>query len=136
MPEPATMITFFVSPSPIPKPAPAQAKRSRPQADVAACHWNGENWSSTSTHGATMSLARKLVAAGCPDQPWQAVGPDAARRFFGNSLHRLATRTVRESAEAGSPTEAVWIDVSQVWKRDSMAGEEETEDTGAEEVAG
>jgi hypothetical protein len=34
------------------------------------------------------------VAAGCPDQPWQAIGDDGQRRLFGASLHRLARLTV------------------------------------------
>jgi hypothetical protein len=126
------MITMTVRQGPTPKPVPLHQKRSRPVPDIAATCWNDQDWSATSTHGATMVLARKLVAAGCPDQPWQAVGSDGQRRFFGNSLHRLATRTIRESAEGGTPTEAVWVDVSQVWKRDSTPEETETDLADAE----
>jgi len=128
------MITFAVQQAPTPKPAPAAVKRSRPQLDHAACYWQGEERSATSTK-ATMDLARILVAAGCPDQPWQAVGTDGQRRFFGNSLHRLATRTIEESSERGSVTEAVWMDVSQLWSRDSAASKPEVEETDAESEA-
>ncbi len=133
MPEPETIITFTVRQGPTPKPVPLQQRRSRPVPDIATTRWNDQDWSATSTHGATMDLARKLVAAGCPDQPWQAVGTDGARRVFGKSLHRLATRTITESAERGTPTETVWVDVSQVWKRDSMAGEQDFRDVGTED---
>lgn len=69
--------------------------------DRAAAIWNHGAFVVTSTHGVTMALARDLVAAGCPDQPWQAVGRDQPpaewhRRLAGPGLHRLAL-TVSET---------------------------------------
>lgn len=49
-----------------------------------------------SRDGATMALARRMVAAGAPDGPWQAIGPDRRARFYGRSLHRLALLTIAE----------------------------------------
>jgi hypothetical protein len=45
-----------------------------------------------------VALARVLVNAGVPDQPWQCVNDSGQRSVYGSSLHRLATRTVSEAA--------------------------------------
>ncbi len=65
-------------------------------ADVARC---GEHVA-VSRHGATMALARALVAAGVPDGPWQAER-NGVPVLRGPSLHRLAGLTVIET-EAGA----------------------------------
>jgi hypothetical protein len=62
--------------------------------ETATAPWIGRVFQASSANGATMALARQLVAAGCPDQPWEARGPDHQRRCFGQQLHRLARLTV------------------------------------------
>jgi hypothetical protein len=53
-----------------------------------------------SRYGATMAVARQLVEAGCPDQPWEA-GRPGKRDLIGPSLHRLARLTVVENGDVG-----------------------------------
>ena len=62
--------------------------------ETASATWNGRVFQASSANGATMALARQLVAAGCPDQPWEACGIDQQRRFYGQRLHRLAKLSV------------------------------------------
>ncbi len=80
------MITFVLS------------QRRKDGADVAATVWQDRPFRAASTRGSVISrLARELVAAGCPDQDWQAVGIDGQRRLFGSSLCRLAQQTIKEN---------------------------------------
>ena len=67
------------------------------QPDRAATIWNGHTFTARSAHGASMAVARQLVVAGCPDQPWQAVSPAGQRLLHGGSLHRLARLAVSET---------------------------------------
>ena len=60
------------------------------------CEWGGEHWAVFSSHGAVMALARVLVAAGCEDQPWEALGEDGARVLYGPSLLRISRLTFSE----------------------------------------
>ena len=64
------------------------------QVDTAEAEWDGRVFRAASSHGASMALARQLVAAGCPDQPWHVPG-----RLHGRSLHRLARLTIEEGAD-------------------------------------
>lgn len=64
--------------------------------DVAEATHRGRAFTATSRHGATMALARQLVAAGCPDQPVEVRFPDGRLRFTAPSLHRLAELTISE----------------------------------------
>lgn len=67
--------------------------------DVASTEWNGTIYAANSAHGATMALARKLIAAGCPDQPWQMVSPGStAVRMYGRSIAWLAEHTLETRA--------------------------------------
>jgi len=75
--------------------------------DHAGAVWNGLAYATQSAHGACCKLARILVDAGCPDQPWETRGSDGQRRLFGASLHGLARLTV-SSPDAGSPRLAKW----------------------------
>lgn len=75
-------------------------------ADIAGANLGGRTVRAVSRRGATMALARRLVAAGCADQPWQAVGVDGRLRFHGPSLHRLAGLTIREDDRVGPLLEA------------------------------
>ncbi len=68
--------------------------------DTAEATHGGELYRATSRHGCTMALARQIVAAGAPDQPWQAIGPDGAVWFRGASLHNLSRLTI-EDGESG-----------------------------------
>jgi hypothetical protein len=68
---------------------------------VAETTFAGQPFTAASRHGATMALARQLVAAGAPDGPWRVVGDGGLVRFFGQSLHRLATLTVTERDNGG-----------------------------------
>ncbi len=97
MPEPATIITMTVREGKLSKSGAASGGRPP---DYAEAWWGPVLFQTQSANGASMRLARELVAAGCPDQPWQAVGEDGQRRFFGKSLHRLAKLTLAEGADA------------------------------------
>lgn len=97
MPEPTPMITMTVRPGKLSKSGAASGGRLP---DHAEAWWGPRLFQTQSVNGATMRLARLLVAAGCPDQPWQAVGDDGQRRRHGGSLHRLAKLTLAESADA------------------------------------
>jgi hypothetical protein len=106
------MITFIVRQGPTPPVTPDRLKNSRPVPDIAATHWNGQPYEASSTHSATMKLARLLVAEGCPDQPWEARGTDGQRRYFGKSLHRWAELTLTESPETGRVAITRWRAIS------------------------
>ena len=61
--------------------------------------WNGTEWYAENDSGAVVALVRKLVTAGCPDQPWQSLR-DGSRSMFGPSLHRLAQlRPIKEKSD-------------------------------------
>ena len=64
--------------------------------DAAEAEHAGQLYSATSRHGATMALARRLVAAGAADTAWQALDAGGAVRVYGASLHRLARLAVRD----------------------------------------
>jgi len=72
----------------------AAAQRGGPQTDQATAEWEGQSFIARSWHGVTMALARQLVGAGCPDQPWEAHNAEGQRLLFGSSLHRLAQMTI------------------------------------------
>ena len=70
---------------------------SRPDGvDVASAEWDGQPFTAQSRSGASMVLARRLVAAGCPDQPWECRNREGQRTVYGASLHRLAGLMVRD----------------------------------------
>ncbi len=62
---------------------------------------DGATISATAATGATMQLARKIIAAGYPDAPWEARGSDGALRLHGPSIQRLAGWTVSETERRG-----------------------------------
>jgi hypothetical protein len=64
--------------------------------DVATATWDERQFRATSNRGATCELARLLVAAGCPEQPWQGTR-NGARVLFGPSLHDWARWTYTET---------------------------------------
>lgn len=70
-------------------------------ADRATIVVGGETLSATTTTGAIMQLARKVVASGHPDGPWEARGSDGALRLHGPSIQRLARWTVSETERSG-----------------------------------
>jgi hypothetical protein len=61
---------------------------------MATTTYNGLLYVTASANGATMALARQLVAAGCPDQPWEARNAEGQRTVYGSSLHALARTTI------------------------------------------
>lgn len=63
--------------------------------DRATAEWDGRQFEAVSANGASMKLARLLVAGGCPDQPWQTVGVDGQQRLRGTSLHDWAKWTIQ-----------------------------------------
>jgi hypothetical protein len=64
--------------------------------DHAEATWNGQRFA-VAHASATTELARVLMAAGCPDQPWQAYTPDGTPSLRGGSLHRWAECIVEGS---------------------------------------
>lgn len=82
------MIRMTVTPG---RPKP---RANRAANDRAWCEWNGQRFDVTA-FSATTALARKLVAAGCPDQPWESFVL-GTRSLFGRSLHGWAKRMVTE----------------------------------------
>jgi hypothetical protein len=66
-------------------------------ADVAEAFVSGHCYCAISRNGATMALARQLVAADIGDGPWEARGADGLRQFFGPSLHGLSGLTVTDN---------------------------------------
>jgi hypothetical protein len=65
------------------------------QMDRASAIWNGRTFEAESRSGAICMLARQLVEAGCPDEPWEAVR-NGQVALHGKSLHGVAKLTVRE----------------------------------------
>jgi len=67
---------------------------------VTGCDGQGRDWA---THGhyradSAAALARLLVAAGVPDQPWETRTAAGTRSLFGPSLHGLAGLVAEESS--------------------------------------
>jgi hypothetical protein len=56
-----------------------------------------ETWEATRATGQN-SCAEVLVADGCPDQPWQALGTNGMCCLHGSSLHGLTKWTIQESS--------------------------------------
>jgi hypothetical protein len=73
------------------------AKETGPETFEAEAEWEGRIFRARTNHGVSMALARQLVAAGCPDQPWEMRSATSMRRLvFGKNLHRLAHLTISE----------------------------------------
>lgn len=85
------MITMTITPGTLSKAGAVAG--STPQ-DTAETDWQGARFRTVSRNSACCALARDLVAAGCPDQPWEAHSPSGQRSVFGDSLHALARTTV------------------------------------------
>src|ERR1700722_18483177 len=69
----------------------------------AQAEFNGQTFIARSCNGIEMKLARTLVEAGAPDQPWETSGIDGRKRLSGPSLHRLARLDVQQSGSIGTP---------------------------------
>jgi hypothetical protein len=78
------------------QPSKSGAVTGAPVPDEASAEWGGELFSVRTPRGATMALARRLVAAGCPNQSWEAYDREGKRLLFGPNLHSLATWTYVE----------------------------------------
>jgi hypothetical protein len=67
---------------------------------ITGCDARGHDFA---THGSrraasAAALARSLVSAGAPDQPWESYTPTGTRSLFGPSLHALARLSADESS--------------------------------------
>jgi len=69
--------------------------------EVATATIDGREYRAESHSSCECALARMLVAAGVPDQPWQTVHADGTVGLRGKSLHRQAGLTVTESDRGG-----------------------------------
>jgi hypothetical protein len=69
----------------------------------AQAEFNGQTFIARSRNGIEMKLARMLVEAGAPDQPWETCGIDGRKRLSGSSLHSLAKLDVQQSGSTGTP---------------------------------
>lgn len=85
------MITITLIPGRLSRTGAAQGARP---ADQATATLDGVLYTAQSAHGASMVLARQLVAASCPDQAWEARNAKRQRTVYGNSLHALARTTI------------------------------------------
>ena len=84
------------------------SQRAKDGADIAAATYDGRAFEAATRHGATMALARQLVAAGVPDVPYEAQDPAGRLRFSGPSSPGLARLTVSEPDESGHATIRAW----------------------------
>jgi hypothetical protein len=73
----------------------SRAISGKRQRDHATCTWEGREYQ-VLTLSATTALARELVTAGCPNQPWEAYTPNGTRSLCGQSLHAWAGKVVGE----------------------------------------
>jgi hypothetical protein len=69
--------------------------------EVASATVGGVDYSEASRSSCIAKLARALVAAGIPDQPWIAVAPTGTVALRGRSLHGIAKTTITESDRGG-----------------------------------
>jgi hypothetical protein len=72
-----------------------RARTGKRQRDYALARWQRREFQ-VLRPSATTWPARALVAAGCPDQPWQMVTLDGTSSLRGRSLHAWARRVVVE----------------------------------------
>jgi hypothetical protein len=85
------MITMTVTPGTLTK---AGAVSGAVPKDAAETDWQGATFRTVSRSSACCALARDLVAAGCPEQPWEARDEAGQRTVHGESLHALARTTI------------------------------------------
>lgn len=69
--------------------------------DVATAIADGRPYEARTRYGATMKIARQMMADGLPDGPWRVVDTEGKLRYSGPSLHRLAGLTVAENDRIG-----------------------------------
>jgi hypothetical protein len=78
-------------------PAPNSTSAERGTAWIATCHWDGRLFQAQSRTGASFTLCRDLLAAGCPDQPMD-VRWEGKVALHIRSIHKAATRTIIENS--------------------------------------
>ena len=76
-----------------------RAHTGKPQRVYAQCEWNGQTVSVLQLSAIT-ALARKLLNASCPDQPWESQ-VDGQPSLHGSSLHACAKRIIVERDRGG-----------------------------------
>ncbi len=79
-----------------------------PGTDHARAEWAGQVYSAASRNGIVSALARVLIAAGCPDQPWQAARDDKVA-MTGPSLAAAAALTVSDPEAGAGPRFARFV---------------------------
>ncbi len=70
--------------------------------DHATAEWRGQTFAAHSKNGIVPALARVLIEAGCPDQPWRAERGGGVV-MLGPSLARVAFVTVSDGDAAAGP---------------------------------
>lgn len=76
-------------------------REGRDGLDIAEADHAGERFTASSRNGATLKLARALVAAGAPDEDVSVYGAEGKLRFTAPSLHGLAAWTIKERDAGG-----------------------------------
>ena len=109
-----------------------RARTGKKQRDHATCEWEGRTFRVLAL-SATTTLARALVAAGCPDQPWQAITPNGTKSLRGPSLHAWAKLTVAEGDQGRVRMQPYHERTGQGGRSDD---DEEDEAGGTVEAAG
>lgn len=91
---------------PLSRDGTSAAKGGGSLPDHASTLWNGVAYATPHGNGAVLKLARILVEAGCPDQPWETRNAEGHRSLYGHSLHQLSRLTVTD--KTGSARFAKW----------------------------
>jgi hypothetical protein len=75
-------------------PSKAGAVAGGAPKDQATARSGGALPATAATNGAACEMAREMVAAGCPDQPWKARNAEGRRTVYGSSLAALARTAI------------------------------------------
>jgi hypothetical protein len=87
-----------------------------PGTDHARAEWAGQVYSAASRNGIISALARVLISAGCPDQPWQAARDDKVA-MTGPSLAGVAALTVSDPDGGAGPRFTKYVPYRQAAER-------------------
>lgn len=79
------------------QPKPAGSQRNSFVMEVASAVVEGHRYEARSRNSGEATLARILVEAGVPDQPWTSYTPTGTPALRGRSIHRLALTSIKEA---------------------------------------